>query len=95
VKPVVWIDKALDDLIAIGKYISQDNPSAAYKTLVKIKASADTLEYSPNLGRLGRVKGTRELSITNLPYVLAYQVRKEDIQILAIMHTSRKWPQSL
>ena len=94
-KPVVWIDKALDDLSAIGRFIAQDNPKAAHKILLKIKASADTLMYNPNLGRTGRVIGTRELSISDLPYIVAYQVRDQDVQILAVMHTSRKWPQTL
>lgn len=94
-KPVVWIDKALNDLKLIGNYIAQDNPDAAYHALTKIKASADTLGYSPFLGRAGRVESTRELSVTNLPYILAYEVSEQDIRILAVLHTSRKWPQSL
>ena len=93
--PVTWIDKALGDLTAIGQYIAQDNPKSAYETLIRIKTAADTLQHNPRIGRAGRVEGTHELRVSSLPYILVYQVKEQDVEILAVMHTSRKWPQSL
>jgi toxin ParE1/3/4 len=91
---VVWLDEALEDLKSIGNYIAQENPEAAYKILNKIKATADNLSLHPEIGRLGRVNGTREIVYSDLPYILAYQITKRDIRILAVMHTSRKWPEN-
>ena len=91
---VAWLDEALEDLKLIGEYIAQENANAAYKVLIKIKATADNLSRHPEIGRSGRVFGTREIVISDLPYILAYQITDRDIRILAVMHTSRKWPES-
>jgi toxin ParE1/3/4 len=91
---VIWLNEALEDLKSIGNYIAQENPAASYKVLIKIKATADNLPLHPEIGRLGRVNGTREIVVSDLPYILAYQITKKDIRILAVMHTSRKWPQN-
>ena len=91
---VVWLDEALEDLKSIGDYIAQENTNAAYNVLIKIKATADNLSRHPEIGRPGRVFGTREIVMSDLPYVLAYQITDRDIRILAVMHTSRKWPEN-
>ena len=41
----------------------------------------------PNMNQL-----TRELVIGSLPYVIPYRVRDGDIEILRVLHTSRRWP---
>ena len=51
------------------------------------------LAEHPGIGRTGRVDGTRELVIPRLPYILPYQTKDRVIRILAVMHTSRKWPE--
>ena len=91
-KSVLWLHEATEDLKIIGAYIAQESPKAAYEVLIKIKAAADSLSYNPEIGRVGRVPGTRELVISNLPYILPYRITKKDVQILAVMHTARKWP---
>jgi addiction module RelE/StbE family toxin len=90
--PVVWLDEALADLRAVGEYIARDNPEAAYRAMRRIKAAADTLADHPEMGRPDRVEGTRELVVPDLPYILPYQITREAIRILAVMHASRKWP---
>lgn len=89
---VVWLKEATEDLNQIGSHIAEDNPVMAYQVLVKIKTSADTLQDHPELGRPGRVAQTRELVIPGLPYILPYYIKKQQVRILAVMHTSRKWP---
>jgi len=94
-KPVIWLDRAVQDLMVVGQYIAQRNKQAAYNTLLRIKAAGDSLSLNPNLGREGRIQDTRELVITGLPYILPYRVTGDNIQILAVMHTSRKWPEGI
>ena len=89
---VIWLEEATKDLKEIGRHIAKDDPAAAYRVLTKIKASADSLENNPELGRLGRVTKTRELVIAGLPYILPYTIKKKQIRILAVMHTAKKWP---
>lgn len=91
---VVWLNEALEDLKSIGDYIAQESTNTAYHVLIRIKAAADNLSRHPEIGRPGRVFGTRELAMNDLPYILVYQVTDKDIRILAVMHTARKWPQN-
>ncbi|KMP12122.1 toxin Y4kP [Candidatus Nitromaritima sp. SCGC AAA799-C22] len=89
---VVWLEEAVEDLKEIGRYIAEDDPSAAHRVLTKIKASGDSLQHNPEMGRDGRVEKTRELVIPGLPYILPYYIKNKQIRVLAVMHASRKWP---
>ncbi len=89
---VVWLEESVEDLKEIGRHIEKDNPSAAYQILKKINATGDSLQQNPELGRSGRVKNTRELIVAGLPYIIPYYIKKKQIRILAVMHSSRKWP---
>ena len=53
------------------------------------------LEEFPDMGRSGRVAGTRELVVQGTPFIVAYQVRKDSVRILRILHGAQLWPDSL
>ncbi len=89
---VRWLAGARDDLESIGRYIAQDNPAAAYRTVAGIEAAVNLLEHHPHMGRDGRVGKTRELVVTGLPYIIPYYLYQNEIRILAVMHEARKWP---
>ncbi|MCA1598486.1 MAG: type II toxin-antitoxin system RelE/ParE family toxin, partial [Chloroflexi bacterium] len=44
------------------------------------------------LGRTGRVEGTRELVVSRTPYIVAYRVRDDEVIVLAVQHAARLWP---
>ena len=48
----------------------------------------------PNSGRIGRVAGTREITVSGTRYVVAYRVLEKMIQVLAVFHGAQKWPKS-
>ncbi len=87
---VRWTSPASRDLQRIGDYIAADSPSAAARIVTRITQWAAKLAETPYVGRIGRVHGTRELVITGTPFVLAYQLRAEDVEILAVFHGARK-----
>ena len=89
---VVWLDEALQDLKEIGRYIAEDDLAAAYRVLTKIEASTNSLQHHPQLGHPGRVPKSRELVVPGLPYIIPYYIKRQEVRILAVMHTSRKWP---
>ncbi len=89
-----WTKKALDNLDAAVMYIAEDNPTAARNVAQKIWDSVQLLTLQPGIGRPGRVTGTRELVIPELPYIVPYIEQEGLIVILRIMHTSMKWPDS-
>lgn len=92
---VKWLRKALLNLDHEASYIALDNPKAAAELVIHLHDSALILGDQPNLGRPGRIPGTRELVVTKFPYVLPYRVRNETVEILRVFHTARKWPDSL
>ena len=89
---IVWTEPARNDLRDIFIYISEENPNAARTLLSEIKERAVLLQDNPLIGRIGRVDGTRELVITGTHYILPYRIKEQQIQILAVFHTARKWP---
>jgi toxin ParE1/3/4 len=87
-----WTTPALRDVEAIGDYIARDDPAAAAKIVTRIFESVATLEAHPAIGRPGRVPGTRELVLSGLPYIVPYRVRAEVVELLAVFHGARRWP---
>ncbi len=48
------------------------------------------LTRNPQMGRTGRVAGSRVW--VHAPYVVAYRARNSVIEILAVIHGARRWP---
>ena len=89
-----WTRLADLDLDEIAHYIGQDSPAAAARVVLELIDQAEALlPAHPAIGRPGRVLGTRELVIGHLPYVIAYRVRDQDVEVLRVLHTSRVWPE--
>ena len=87
-----WAKLAKTDLSQITAYIAQDNPAAAEQTASRILRSARLLARFPQIGREGRVTGTRERAVPNTPYLLVYKLSPAHIRILRVYHAARKWP---
>lgn len=91
-----WTKLASQDLDDIAEYIGQDSPAAACRVVLELMERAEfTLVTHPAAGRAGRLLGTRELVIASLPYVIAYRVSERQIEILRVLHTSRRWPSDI
>ena len=87
-----WTPTALRDLESLHEYIASDNPAAAERMVEKIIDAIDALTRNPEMGRKGRVAGTRELVIS--PFVIVYRPHTDAIELAAIIHGARKWPGS-
>lgn len=92
---VKWLRRALENLDDEATYIAKDSPRMAQDFVRHLHASAARLAEYPDMGRSGRINGTRELVITRFSYVLPYRVRKDAIEILRVFHTARKWPERM
>lgn len=57
--------------------------------------AVDLLLSQPSIGRIGRVEGTREWPVKHTPYLLAYRIEVDTIQILAVIHSKQRWPDAL
>ncbi|MBD2267924.1 type II toxin-antitoxin system RelE/ParE family toxin [Anabaena sp. FACHB-1391] len=90
---VKWLRRALRNLEQARNYVFQDNPTAAQELIIKIQNAANQLQNYPFMGKNGRVEGTRELIISNSPYILIYRVKEESVEVLRILHTSKRYPE--
>lgn len=82
----------MGDLREAGNYIAEDNPQAAEKIADRLREAVEYLVEHPNMGRPGRLPTTRELVISGTPFIIVYWVRGMAVQILRVLHHSRKWP---
>ena len=92
---VVWSSRAIGHLADLRAYIARENPGAAARTATTLFAAVDRLAEFPNLGRPGRVSGTRELVVPGTRYVIPYRVRGERLESIAVFHGRLRWPKRL
>jgi toxin ParE1/3/4 len=87
-----WTDGAVEDLRSAHDYLDAENPRAAWDVVDRVMSAVERLGQFPQMGRPGRVDGSRELVVTGTPFLIAYRLQGESIQILAVLHAARKWP---
>ncbi|MFB3924235.1 MAG: type II toxin-antitoxin system RelE/ParE family toxin [Terriglobia bacterium] len=90
-----WTRLAIEDLNHAHDYIAARNPSAAHSVISRIQSALHALHVHPLIGRKGRVEGTRELVISGTPFIVAYRIGRARIEVLAVIHGARRWPDTL
>lgn len=91
---LIWTPRARQARTAAIDYIAQDSPSAALGQLDEVERQTDMLIEHPEMGRLGRVAGTRELVISRTPFIVIYRIkpRAKRIELFLFLHGSQLWP---
>jgi len=92
---LAWTRLALADLDSAYAYIADENPSAAVRSVERIRKALEAVGRHPEIGRPGRVEGTRELIISGTPFIVAYRAKAKRIEILSVIHGARRWPDAL
>lgn len=92
---VEWRPTARDDLLAIIQYIGKDNPPRAKSFGKALRDKVEPLAQQPELGRIGRLPGIREL-IIHPNYIVFYRVLVKDrtVQILRVKHVAQLMPKT-
>jgi toxin ParE1/3/4 len=90
--PIRWLHKALRSLEQAHDFLAQESPEAAIQLVLRIRVATDKLANYPAMGRPGRVDGTKELVILGSPYLVIYRVKGQRVEILRVLHGSRKYP---
>ncbi len=89
--PVIWREKAANNLKTIIGYIADRNFSAAVDLQNEIEQATSLLPQHPYLYRRGRVNGTREI-VVHPNYLVVYRVTVTAIEILAVLHSRQEYP---
>ena len=92
---VVWSRRAIRHLVCLREFIAKDSESNAALVARRILEAVETLRRHPEIGRPGRIVGTRELVVVGTPYVIPYRVRRERLELIAVFHGRQKWPTTL
>jgi len=84
------------DLFNILEYVGTENPAAAVRVVDEIEVRLRVLKDHPEIGRAGRVAGTRELIFSPLPYLAIYYVddSAKMVSVLRVLHGAQQWPSS-
>lgn len=89
--PLIWSEKALDELEALTTYIARFNEPAALAMQERIERSVLPARTYPEMFRAGRVSGTREV-VAHPNYIVVYTIREGTIFVLSVIHARQKYP---
>jgi toxin ParE1/3/4 len=89
---IVWTTAARRDVNEIWDFIEVRNPDAAELVSSEILRAVKGLLQFPKRGKPGRVKETRELVVSGLPYVVVYLLADERVVILRVLHGAKDCP---
>jgi len=87
-----WTEGSVGNLDQVEEFIARDNPPAAVAAVRKIIEVAQMLADYPTMGKRGRERGTRELVVAGLPFIIIYAVHREELFIIRVLHTAIKYP---
>ena len=92
---IEWTEQATRHLDQAYDHIALSNrEEVADRIRERIVSSVQQLATFPMSGRVGRIKGTRELVITRTPFIAAYTIDRLRIVILALYHGAQQWPET-
>lgn len=90
---VKWSIPARDDLKQIHDYIARDSKNYAQKVKNEIIEKADQLVFFPKRGRIvPEIGDTKIREIFIYSYRIIYEANKNDIVIVALLHSRRNFP---
>jgi toxin ParE1/3/4 len=90
---VHWTENAIQHLIAIYDYISQDSPFYAEKMVDRLTRRSQQIADFPQSGR--RVPEYRNDDLREViegPYRLIYRLKPEQVDVVAVIHGARQLP---
>ena len=88
---LIWETDSRSQFKAILNFIGGRDLNAAIRIRLLILERVERLRSFPEIGRPGRVAGTREL-IVHPNYVVIYQVKDNAIDILRVLHSRQRYP---
>lgn len=93
---VVWSPEAVEDVDAIAGYIARDSAFYAAAVVEKLLAIAKGLVVFPEIGRIVPELGDETLRECFVySYRLIYQLRADDILVVAVIHGRRLLEQTM
>lgn len=93
---VHWTEAALADLHAAEAYIARHSAQYGASLVERIFARTGQLADQPHLGAMVPEHEDDSLrEVFEHPYRIIYRVREEQVDIVAVVHASRRLPRGL
>ncbi len=98
--PIIIHDQAREDVNEQAHYLAQDTPEVAVRFLEEFERAIEQLLSFPNLGRAWPTKnpnlqGLRRFPLKGFPLSLFYLPTEKTIEIIRVLHYSRRLPPEL
>jgi toxin ParE1/3/4 len=77
------------------RHIEAERPRAVVAADERIQDCIENLSRFLEMGRPGRIDGTRELVISRTPYVAAYRIAGDTVLVLRLLHGAQQWPDDM
>ena len=88
---VLWADAALNQVEAIRDYLAQTSPDFARRVVERLVNRSEQIAAFPRSGRMVPEYEVDEVrQVIESSYRLIYLIKEEQLEILAVIHTSRK-----
>ena len=92
---VAWAETAADQLQAARDYLARSSPGYAQALAARIVARTEALDGQPLSGAEVPEYGDPDIrEVSEHPYRIIYRVTGSDIQIVAVIHSSRRLPRT-
>jgi plasmid stabilization system protein ParE len=92
---VTWAETAADQLRAVRDYLARSSPGYAQALAGRIVARIEALDGQPHLGAEVPEYGDPDIrEVFEHPYRIIYRVAGADVQVVAVIHSSRRLPRT-
>lgn len=92
---VAWSETAATQLQAIRDYLARSSPGYAQALAGRIVARTQTLDGQPLLGAEVPEYGHPDVrEVFEHPYRILYRVAEQDVQVIGVIHSSRRLPRT-
>lgn len=92
---VTWSETAADQLQAIRDYLARSSPGYAQTLAGRVVARTEALDGQPQLGAEVPEYGDPDVrEMFEHPYRILYRVVGQDVQVIGVIHSSRRLPRT-
>jgi plasmid stabilization system protein ParE len=92
---VTWTETAAGQLQAVRDYLARSSPGYALALAGRIISRTEALDGQPQLGSEVPEYGDPEIrEVFEHPYRIVYRVSGPDVQVVAVIHSSRRLPRT-
>jgi toxin ParE1/3/4 len=90
---VHWTNLAVKHLADIHENIARTSPPYALRMVDRLTRRSEQIGSFPESGRVVPRRNDQNLrEMFEGPYRIVYRIKKEQIDVVAVIHGSRQWP---